>query len=247
MQNKLAVLFIVHFIFSTLLVAQSNLTFDLSCEIDRVYPKLALSKEQLDEARSLADLNRYFRADWVSAYLSVEISISQRGELRKALGENDQLNPAQKRLLNASDPGSDITVHIRYIPENTLKNKEPRSMDFSFTVEPENEAAFAGGSQQLAEYLEDNVIRKIPAASFRQYHLTAVKFTVDQEGKVINAHVFESSGDEKTDELLLNAVCGMPDWKPAQYAAGPKTSQQFVLTIGDRNSCVVKLLNIRND
>ena len=96
----------------------------------------------------------------------------------------------------------------------------------------------------------NNAIDKI-STSFNKINLAAVKFTINEEGQIVDAHVFQSayqpSKDEKIDELLLETICNMPSWEPAEYDNGIKVKQEFVLTVGDMESCVVNLLNIRKD
>jgi TonB family protein len=149
--------------------------------------------------------------------------------------------------MNKADVGTDISVKVQYIPDNTLKHNDVKEMTFSFVVDPESEATFYGGEQQLKKYLKEHGLEKISPANIKRYHLAAVKFTINEEGQVINAHVFESSKDEKVDKLLLDTISKMPRWKPAEYANGTKVKQEFVLLVGDMESCVINLVNIRRN
>ena len=83
--------------------------------------------------------------------------------------------------------------------------------------------------------------------SHRGTDFTPVKFTIDEEGNVSDAHVFWDFKDDSIDSLLLEAVCNMPNWKPAKYANGTQTSQEFVLTVGNRENCIIHTLNIHQD
>ena len=83
------------------------------------------------------------------------------------------------------------------------------------------------------------------STNFKNYDLAAVKFTVNEDGKIANAHVVESSKDEKVDRLLLATIQNMTDWKPAKYSNGLQVKQDFILTVGNMESCVVNLLGIR--
>ncbi len=226
-------------------ISQDEPTFELSYEVHRVYPSLSITRTQLNDACTLLDLNQYYKPSWVKEYISVEILTSHEGKITKAVSEDDTLSQIQKEVMAVADAGTDITVKIRYIPNNNLKYNEEKEMDFKFTVEPENEAAYSGGQQRLTQYIKENATSKISDDVFNIYQLTAVKFTIDEEGQVVDAHVFESSKDEQTDELLLEAVRNMPNWKPATYANGMKVKQEFVLTAGDHRSCVINLLNVR--
>jgi TonB family protein len=78
------------------------------------------------------------------------------------------------------------------------------------------------------------------------YNFVAIKFTIDEAGQIINAHIFQPSKDEDVDNLLLETICNMPNWKPAEYSNGKKVKQEFVLTVGNMENCMINLLNIRN-
>lgn len=244
-QNKLMILFLVVFIFPNQAYSQDNLTSEPSYEINKVYPFISVSEIKLNEAKTLSDLNYKYKSSWISEYVSVEISTSQNGKTIKALSNDNILTQDQKDNLIKADKNSEVFVLVNYIPENNLKNKAVRKMDFTFSIEPENDANFSAGQEELKQYLKQEVINKIPDGILKGYDLAAVKFTVSKEGKITNAHVFESSKDEKVDELLLTSIQNMKDWNPAKYSNGLKAKQDFVLTVGNMKSCVVNLLSIR--
>ena len=144
-----------------------------------------------------------------------------------------------------ADVNEEIAVKVKYMPENTLSRNEAKEMGFKFSIDPENEASFPGGPEKLQQYLMEKVIEHIPADSFRQHQLAAVTFTVDEKGQIISPQLFWTSEVEKTDKLLLDAICNMPNWKPAAYADGTRVKQEFAFVVGDMNSCVINLLNMR--
>ena len=124
-----------------------------------------------------------------------------------------------------------------------------KEFHFSFTFDPENNASFTDGKEQLKQYLKEKAIDKIPADSFENYNLAAIKFTVTEEGEITNVHVFDSAyqgfKNEYINSLLIETVQNMPCWKPAEYSDGTKVKQDFILAAGDMRSCFVNLLNIR--
>jgi len=244
---QLIILFFIAFIFPHLGASQDNSSFELRYEVNRIYPPISLTKEKLNEARTLADINKYYKPSWVKEYISVEVLANCEGQIRRAVSKNDSLSQAQKDIINSSDTNTNISVNVEYIPNNTLKYNDTKEIAFTFTVEPQNQATYPGGQAQLEEYLEENIVEKIPDTVFNIYHLTAVKFSIDEAGQIIDAHIFESSKDEKADELLLEIICNMPNWTPAEYANGMKVKQEFVLTAGDHSSCIINLLNIRRN
>ena len=83
----------------------------------------------------------------------------------------------------------------------------------------------------------EEISAKIPKGSFKDFDLTAVKFTIDEAGKVINVHTFDSIyktfENDNVDNILLMAISNMPQWKPAEYSDGTKVKQEFALTVGN--------------
>jgi len=227
--------------------AQDSVNSELKYEVYRVYPYISISAEKLKDAQTLSDLNKYSKSSWVKEFISVDVLASFKGVIRKVSGKSDLLNPEQKEMMNMADVGTEISVKVRYVPKNTLAQSDTKEINFTFTVDPEKEASFSGGDEMLNQYLKVNAIDKIPDGIFRQLTLAAVKFAIDEEGHIVDAHVFESSKDKVADDLLLTSILNMPKWEAAEYANGTNVKQEFVLTVGDMENCMVNLLNIRQD
>jgi len=248
---KLISLLFIALMYAPFGFSQDDSTFDISYKVNRVYPSLSITKEKLNEARTLSDINEYYKPSWVKEYFSVEVSASHEGKMQTVVNQNDVLSKAQKNLMDTVDEGTDISVKVKYMPQNNLKYNEPKEINFTFAVEPDKEAKYSGGTQQLQRYLNENIGDKISDEVFDMYHLTAVEFAVDKDGQIVDAQVFESPYQtfkhEKVEEVILEAICNMPNWTPAQYANGMKVKQEFVLTLGDHRSCVVNLLNVRRE
>lgn len=257
-QIKLLIILAIILIYPHLVFSQDSMTNELSYEVYRIYPYITITKDKLSEAYTISDfkheandLNLDYKPSWVKEYISVEILTNYKGRILKAVSENDTLSQEQKHMMKMADAGSDISVKVKYLPNNTLKHNDPKELDFTFTVDPESEAKFPGGLQQLKKYLKENAIDKIPRTSFKNYDLLAVKFTIAEDGEIINAHVFGSeyqvSKNRKTENLLLEVIRNMPCWKPAEYSDGTKVKQDFVLAVGNLGNCMVHLLNIQRD
>jgi len=227
--------------------AQEKESLEITAEVNRVYPPVSITKEKLKNAESLLDINSRYEADWVREYVIVEISASIDGKMKKTIASNDILTTEQMDLINKADLGTDILVRVEYIPENNLSIKDIKEMDFSFIIDPENDAQFEGGEAELTKYLKVNALDKVSLKHFKEYQLAAYKFTINEKGQIIEPSVFWSSDDAKTDELLISAICNMPTWKPAEHADGTRVSQEFVLSVGDMRSCVVNLLHINQE
>ncbi len=226
-------------------ILKASLTKDISYEVNRIYPAIFVTKGKLKLAHTLVDLNRHYQPTWVKEYISVEVVSSHQGEMRKAVGKTDALTQEQKDNMASADIGTAISVNVQYLPENTLAHNDVKEMGFSFTVAPESGAQYPGGQQGLEKYLKEKAIDKIPAASFKQYELVAVTFTVDEAGQVVHAKLAWPSKDDKIDKLLLGAINDMPSWKPASYANGIQVKQEFVFTVGDMESCATNFFKTR--
>lgn len=244
LQNKLTLLLFIAFTFPHLGASEDRLINEFDYEVNQVYPYVSITTEKLNQAETLLDLNKRYQTSWVEKYISVEVLTTYKGKLRKVISKNDKLTTEQKNSMKTADTGTDISVKVQYMPKNTLTENEPKEINFTFSVNPDNQAKYAKGEKELNQYLKEQAIDKIPKSIFKEYQLTAVKFTIDEKGKVTNAHIFESSKDEAIDKLLVETIQNMSSWKPASYANGVKVKQDFVFTIGDHRSCVINLLSI---
>lgn len=247
MKNSFVIFLLLLLVFPHLGSAQDLSGNEPGFEVNRIHPYISITRDALTAARTLSDLNEHYKPSWIREYITVEILTTYKGQLRKAVSNQETLSQEQKDHMNTADVGTDISVKVRYIPDNTLKQNNPKELHFTFSVDPDNEATYPGGKQQLNAYLKEQAIDRIPANTFRDYDLTAVKFAIDEEGHVMDAHIFWSSEDEKTNRLLLETICNMPNWKPATYVDGTKVRQEFVWTVGSMENCMINLLNIRRD
>lgn len=218
---------------------------DLKFEINKVLPSISIQENKLDKINTLTDLDKRYPTSWVREYISVEISAYKNGTQTKASGISEVLNQEQKELIRLADRSSDIAVSVMYLPENSLKNNTVKQYDFKVTIMPDKNAIYDEGAEQLTQYLQENSIVNIEAGSFTGYDLTAIKFTITEQGHISDIQVAMPSKDTKIDEMLVAAISKMPSWKPAEFSNGLKVKQNFVLTIGNMENCMVNLLNIR--
>ena len=247
LKNTCTLLLILALLIPIASFSQADSDNKLKFEVNTIYPPLSITKEKLNKAQTISDLNKNYKPSWVREYKSVEITTSNQGVISKAVSKNDVLTQEQKDQMQITEVNTDISILVKYIPENSLQGNEIKEIDFSFKVNPENEAKFVEGEEQLKRYLKENAIDKIPVDCYNEFDLVAIKFTIDEDGKVMNTHVFETSNDKEIDQLLIATLNKMPNWKPAEYGNGIKVNQEFVLTIGNMKSCIINLLNINQD
>jgi len=250
---KQITLFCFFYIFLSTCLAQDTLSYDLTYELNRVYKPLAISTETLDTAETIADLNPFFKPSWINKYVSVHIMTSHEGLMKISKNKDDVLTREQIRNMKRIDLGSEILVKVKYYPENNLSHNDIHEERFQFTVDPVIEARYSQGQDLLNQYISEHVMDKISKNNLQVHNVKAVQFTVSETGEIINAHIPQSAfiidpkKDSKVDELLLQTICNMPKWKPAEYADGTKANQDFVLTVGDHRSCTLNVLNIRRE
>ena len=231
----------------TTVSAQDNDSSKFDYQINRVQKYVSISPVQLDKATTLNHLNHYCKTEWVKEYKSVDMTVVVKGKKNIVSTANDKLTTTQKQLIQSADIGSDIDVIIHYIPDNNLSGNKIEEMDFSFRIDPEQEASFIGGKNQLDKYIEKTIINKVTIDDVAQYQVAAIKFTIDEEGHVVDAHVAQASKNKDADKLLLKSICEMPNWQSAKYSDGTTTKQEFVFTIGDPYSCTMNMLDIKSE
>ncbi|MEL7124032.1 MAG: energy transducer TonB [Bacteroidota bacterium] len=227
------------------LIAQEHLKDDIYFNVYINYPPFSMSKDSLSKANKLIDLNRRYKENWVREYLSVEVAAYQKGKLVKAFSADDYLTKQQKEIITNADPDKKISILVKYMPENTLKQNTPKEMGFKLAIDPDHEAEYPGGKQQLKKYLKEQAIDKIPTDGFEGFDLATIKFTISKSGELTDVYVFWPTEHKEIEEMLVKSIENMPKWKPAQSESGIIVPQEFVLTVGNMQSCVINLLNIR--
>lgn len=217
----------------------------VECHVNKIYADISLNAEELEQVSTIQDINKFFKNEWVREYILVQYKIINKGVEKTINTNTGEISKDLKYFLQSADNGTGISVHIDYIPENSLKHNEPKKDGFTFVINPEKLAAFPGGTDKLESYLNDQVLTHVSKDVLPGYTLAAVKFTVTEKGNIQNIQIVESSKDEKTDAILLDAVNNMPNWIPAEYADGSKVKQDCMLTVGNMKSCTINLLNIK--
>ena len=247
---------LVCFIFTLLYTATAQQNTDGTPEfsVKKVYPFLSVTPAQLQSIQSIDEIknaltgeNLEYKKSWIKEFISVDISTYHKGEIRIASASDNQLNAIQKQNIRTADSGSPIMVKVKYLPNNELRSNEIKELNFDFVKEPQSDAYFLGGQTALEDYLLQNAIQKIPPGTYQNYEVSAVKFTVTKEGEIVNPSIvgeeYELKRKMEIETLLQSAVKNMPCWEPAVYANGEKARQEFILTVGNHENCIVHLLH----
>jgi hypothetical protein len=205
---------------------------ELRYEVRPVYTR-PVKHEKLTQAKLIRDVVAGYPENWISSYVSTEISATCHGQVMKATSLSEVLSPEQKKILGMADLATDVIVNVKYNYKEPLTNTmENRDLHVLMTVVPEADAEYAGGYKQMHEYIKQNGIHKISVSSPKKFQKGKVRFAVNERGEVVNARITESSGDTKTDKLLLETIQSLPEWKAAENPKGVKVIQEFVFSVG---------------
>lgn len=245
--RQILLLTCIMFLSIHLAIAQEENQDEITYQINRVQKYVSISPAQLKAAKTLTDLNHYYKADWVKEYKSVTTTVLSYGSKKVVSSESNTITKEQKELIRMADRNSDIKVIVTYLPDNNLTSTRAQEMDFSFRIDPAQDACYKGGDAQLDKYMEKHILNKITRDDVPQYQVAAINFTIDEEGHIVDAHIVKATNNKKADQLLLKTVCEMPAWESAKYADGTKTKQDFVLTVGDQYSCTMNILDIKSE
>ncbi len=198
----------------------------------------AVKKEVLSEAKVIGDAIPGYPINWVTNYTSVEIVTTCNGKISKAIAANDILSNDQKNILSEVDLGADIVIDVKYKYKNPVTGQiENNTIQTTVTATPYIEAEYVGGKLQLQNYFKDNGITKVGGKDPLKPIILLAKFTVTEDGEIINTKITKTSGDKGNDKKILEAINKMPNWNPAKNGKGLKVKQDFELSINRFSGC----------
>jgi len=174
-------------------------------------------------------------------YVSVEVSAVHNGKVYSVKSIDSKLTSEQKNSLNAADQGTDINISIKFKYKNGLTDNAAGKIikgELTVTVVPEKEAEYPGGFKKMTDYLNKNVITKISKTKASENLMEGtVKFTVDEQGRVMDVKIFSAPTDPQASKIVLDAMYNMPKWKPAETSKGVKVKQEFNIPLSNGGGC----------
>lgn len=197
-------------------------------------------EEQLQTAATMIDINPDYPSSWINEedYVSSEIKAICEGKTMKAVGENDVFTSEQKSILAGADLGSNIDIEVKYKSKNSITGLwDIKAMNFSVSLVPEKEAEYPGGQDEMKAYLKQYAIDKINTSNHNKFEFAKVKFIVDEVGKTTQAQIMKTSENKEIDQLLLEVIANMPNWRPAESADGEMVKQEFEFVVGTMMGC----------
>lgn len=189
---------------------------------------------KLRSANNLRDFVDGFPSEWLGDNIKVELTATEKGKSRMATSVGEKLTPEQKVILNSCNLYSTIQVSVKYQAENVVTHKkENRNMEIKGTAFPDAEAVFIGGESKLRNYLRTQIDSQISDKEYLPSVRLLMGFTINESGNAVDVKIVKSSGNEKTDKLIIGILRTMPVWTPAIEKNGNKVKQDFVFNLGN--------------
>lgn len=202
---------------------------DLKFDVHTTYLR-SIDKESLIVAKEISDICPGYATRWIKDIQSIELTSTTNGKLSKANGLSTVFTEEQKNLISNAEIGTELVIDVNYNYLNPATEiPSLNTMHYTVSVIPEVEAEYVGGYADLYEYLREKAIKKIKTQDLQA---ARIRFEINESGMVSNVKVFSTSGDQKVDKILVNALQKMPNWKAAIGKNGKKVKQEFELSLG---------------
>ena len=194
---------------------------------------------ELPKADRIRDIQEGYPSDWIreEEYISTRLTL-QGIEVLVAEGKNESFSMSQKEILAKATVGDDIIIDVVYREENAATNEpDKRHLSFELSVVPDSKALFPGGGSALDNYIQEQVISKLPAHGKTDLELVSFVFTVDRYGKTVDIEMKEFCPLMQVQSLIIDAISAMPRWEPAKDKIGESVPQEFQLRLGYMVGC----------
>lgn len=194
---------------------------------------ISYTKAELQDAKNINALIPNYPSNWIDEYKHVTMTFVRKGKEEKIVTPDNKLTATQQEMLKSMDVNDYVTIEVKYWTRNVVTNEpENGGLRMSIGIIPTTEAYYTEGYEELITYLTKNSQDDIRALKLKKVPDAQVEFTINEEGKAIDAKLIKSTQNEKVDELLLELIESMPDWKPALDENGTSISQKFEFRIG---------------
>ena len=141
-------------------------------------------------------------------------------------------------MLAQASLGDHIIIDVSYREENAAKDQiDNRQLSFEISVVPDSKALFPGGESALDNYLQEQLINKLPVHDKADLDIVSFVFTVDKNGNTGDIQMKEFCPLMHVQSLIREAINSMPRWEPARDKIGESVPQEFQLRIGYMVGC----------
>ncbi len=85
----------------------------------------------------------------------------------------------------------------------------------------EQQAEFPGGIGEMGKFIQNKIIYPADAKENGVVGQPIIKFVVNEDGKITNAIIKQTSGNYLLDQEALRIISVMPNWQPAKMGLKP--------------------------
>ena len=140
-----------------------------------------VAESKLYEANLISDFIEGYPNNWITAYISVDISVLSKGYEVSLGSVNNMLTTEQKNMLLNAGIDSEILINVKYNTKNVVTNLlEESEMNVSLTVVPEIGAEFVGGYKSMINYLKENSNAEIAEIKGDKNMFSSIGFTINE-------------------------------------------------------------------
>ena len=172
-----------------------------------------------------------------------EVTVTKGNSTKSVKGETQQINEEQRKLLATAEVNDDVSLSVKYIPNNNLDHNPAQELAFDYHVIPAEYSVFPGGKAALNEYIDAYLSKELTLVEIDEVDLAKISFVVNSEGTVVDVDLDESTASDVVNDKLVNAFCKMPKWQPARNIDNQVVDHTMRFYISkDNQSCRINLV-----
>lgn len=211
--------------------------------VNQLSPKLwQMMKIPSHERAILDDKLRFsigFQVQNSTSYASLvtvvesELVATVEGMKMTAKGNGESLSDQQKRLIGMLKLGDEFDVKLKFKHNDKSISNKVVEAQVVVSVLPHHPADFNGGIDAFRIYLEKNILSVVRQDdAFGDLDNAKVTFQVNAAGKVSDVKLVVEAANEKTNQLIIQALNKMPNWLPARNVEGQPENQLVKYSFG---------------
>lgn len=213
-----------------------DFVYDLSPRYNRTFTKTEMAKARSVIDFHNLDFNHPDKYSNIVSYQSVVVSVFDDNyePIIEVAGTTERFNAEQLKLLQSVNYSDDVLIKAEYFE----KNNETGEPELSYTtphvtVVPEKQAEYEGGKEAFLSYLKSYRVEESVKITKDGLKAGKIRFTINEEGNIVNVRVISSSGYASVDKAFEKLVKEAPGtWKVAEDANGQQVEQQLIFSFG---------------
>jgi hypothetical protein len=194
----------------------------------------SIKTSQLKKAVLISDIIDAYPTNWISNYKSVIVT-SNNGN--KSIGNDIKLTKEQLLLINGLVVNDELQIEIQYEFKNSVTNKlEGNTMIVNMIVEPEIPAEPTQDYEVMINKTKSDFLSQMNMMKINWMNEFSISFIINEKGDAKQIQVKTTTGNPKTDSVLVELVKQLPSWTPAKDENNQPVKQAAVFSVG-MNGC----------